>query len=130
MRAKGGPINAPRESESMYRRKGGCVERAKGGGVKSGPAWNEGVRSGTQPQHVPAKEPDIENMYRPRPVTFKSGGKVKSFMARAKGGPVESNYRVDSATRLPGGGGGAAARLEKIKSYGYGKPMKGHNQAR
>lgn len=154
--------------------------RAKGGGVKSGPAWEEGKRLGTKVSHVPAKEPDIENMNRGRPITFKAGGKVKSFTAyrnggkvhkddggevswpqdsgramledrkyagmrhqtgnytgpqarvrpdRARGGPVESNYKVAPATKLSGGAGGGIGRREKAAKYG-GKPMKEVDGAR
>lgn len=142
--------------------------RAKGGGVKSGPAWEEGKRLGTKVSHVPAKEPDIENMNRKRVVTFACGGEVKSFTARARGGkayrgdgpfpgqsqedfqegksgsadrksrmaqgyarggPVESNYKVAPATKLSGGAGGGIGRREKGKEYG-GKPMKEVNGAR
>lgn len=104
-------------------------ERAKGGGVhaKSGPAWEEGKRLGTKVSHVPAKEPDIENMNRKRVVTFNAGGKAVSF--RARGGPVESNYKVASATKLSGGAGGGIGRREKAAKYG-GKPMKEVDGAR
>lgn len=91
--------------------------RAKGGGVKSGPAWEEGKRLGTHVSHVPAKEPDIENMNRKRVVTFNAGGKAVSF--RAAGGPVESNYKVAPATKLSGGAGGGIGRREKAAKYGH-----------
>lgn len=114
--------------------------RAKGGGVKSGPAWEEGKRLGTKVSHVPAKEPDIENMNRGKPITYAKGGAVEhrevKFKAsggmvsfRARGGPVESNYKVAPATKLSGGAGGGIGRREKAKEYG-GKPMKEVNGAR
>lgn len=104
--------------------------RAKGGGVnaKSGPAWEEGKRLGTKVSHVPAKEVDIKNMDRPRVVSFNAGGKAVSF--RARGGPVESNYKVASASKLSGGAGGGIGRREKARKYGYGKPLKEVDGAR
>lgn len=117
-------------------------ERAKGGGVhaKSGPAWEEGKRLGTKVSHVPAKEPDIENMNRGRPITYAKGGAVEhrevKFKAsggmvsfRARGGPVESNYKVAPATKLSGGAGGGIGRREKAAKYG-GRPMKETDGAR
>lgn len=114
--------------------------RAKGGGVKSGPAWEEGKRLGTHIEHTPAKEVDIENMNRPRAITYAKGGSVEhrevKFKAsggmvsfRARGGPVESNYKVAPATKLSGGAGGGIGRREKAKEYG-GKPMKEVDGAR
>jgi hypothetical protein len=116
------------------RAKGGRVDktcRAKGGGVsaKSGPAWEEGRKAGTQVSHVPAKEPDIKNMNRPKVVTFASGGKVKTFKAYATGGRTESTEEVASATKLPGGAGGGEGRLAKMKKYG-GRPMREVDGAR
>lgn len=110
-RAKGGRIEAPEHDATTY--------RAKGGKVKSGPAWEEGLKHGTQVSHRKAKAIDIENMDRPKPITYAKGGKA----CRARGGRIESDYKVDKATRLPGGGGGGAGRLSKIGKYGYGKPM-------
>ncbi len=73
---------------------------AKGGAVKSGPAWKEGLRSGTQVQHTDGKN-DGKDIGRPKPITYKTGGKV------------ESPQGVAAATRLPGGAGGGEARLVK-----------------
>lgn len=82
--------------------------RASGGRVKDGPAWNEGLRNGTQVQHSDGKS-DGKNVGRGRVVTFYAGGAVK----RATGGKVESPQGVAPATKLPGGGGGGEARLAK-----------------
>lgn len=101
------------------------LPRKKGGRVKSGPAYDEGKRNGTQVSHVPAKEPDIKNLGRGKPITFKSGGKVKSFYA--KGGAVESSQEVSPASKLPGGVAGGEARLAqsaRARSK-FSKPMKG-----
>ena len=117
-RARGGRLEAPEHDATTY--------RAKGGKVKSGPAWEEGVKNGTQVSHRKAKAIDIENMDRPKPISYAKGGKA----CRARGGKIESNAKVDSATKMPGGGGGGAGRLSKMKKYGYGSPMKGENEAR
>lgn len=74
--------------------------RAKGGRIKSGPAWDEGVRNGTQPKNSPGKN-DTKDIGRWQPITY------------ARGGKVESPQGVDKATKLPGGSGGARARLVK-----------------
>lgn len=79
----------------------GMPMRARGGGVKS-----IGMDVGTKVQHDKAKAVDIKNMNRKRVVTFNTGGGVKSFMA---GGGVSP------ATKLPGGSGGGAARLAKVR---------------
>ena len=105
---------APPPGAMPIRSKGGRAY-AKGGVVKgaakSGPTWEEGVRNGTQPKDSPGKN-DRKDMFRGKVVTFKTGGGVvKTF--RAYGGRIESPQGVDKATKLPGGGGGAEARLAK-----------------
>ena len=105
--------------------KGGRVFRAKGGAVKDGPAWKEGLRNGTQVQHDDGKK-DGKDIGRGKVITYKRGGAVPagrlvSFWAggsvkkRASGGKVESPEGVAPATKMPGGGGGAKARLFKEK---------------
>ena len=91
------------------RAKGGRVHRAKNGAVKDGPAWKDGLRDGTQVQHADGKN-DGKDIGRGRVVTFWAGGSVKK---RASGGKVESPEGVAPATKMPGGGGGAKARLFK-----------------
>jgi hypothetical protein len=83
---------------------------AKGGAVKDGPAWKEGLRNGTQVQHDDGKK-DGKDIGRGRVVTFRTGGKV------------EAPEGVAPATKLPGGSGGARARLAKEKraERGYAK---------
>jgi hypothetical protein len=61
--------------------------RARGGRIKDGPAWNEGLKNGTQPQHADGKM-DGKDIGRGRVVTFKTGGGVVKF--RAGGGKVET----------------------------------------
>jgi hypothetical protein len=80
----------------------GMPMRARGGSVKDGPAWKEGVKNGTQPTHTPGKS-DLGDMFRGKPVTY------------ARGGKIESPQGVDKATKLPGGSGGGEARLVKEK---------------
>lgn len=92
--------------------------RARGGALKSGPAYDEGRKAGTQVQHSPALSSTIKNMGRGKAVTY------------AKGGRVEAPQGVESASRLPGGGGGAAGRKAKIGKYAVGSPMKEVNAAR
>jgi hypothetical protein len=108
MRARGGPVESPKNMKP----------RAKGGGVKSGPAWTESMKTKTPVQHSAAKEVDIKNMNRPKPATY------------AKGGRVEAPMGVESASKLPGGGAGGAGRRAKIGKYAFGKPMKEVNGAR
>ena len=74
--------------------------RARGGRIKSGPAWNEGLKNGTQVQHTDGKL-DGKNIGRGKPITY------------ATGGPVEHSVHGQMAPKLPGGSGGARARLAK-----------------
>lgn len=110
IRAKGGRIQSGTATESYPvpkmkkimsgHPKFGRDEYAKGGAVKSGPAWEEGLKNGTQVQHDDGKN-DGNNIGRGRQVTFWAGGKVEAPKGVAK------------ATKLPGGAGGAKARLAK-----------------
>ncbi len=93
--------------------------RAKGGRVNQGShVWEEGKHAGTKVQHSDGKGTANrpENLNRGKPVTFKSGGRVRSFYAR--GGKIESPQGVANETRLPGGSGGGEARLVKAKRAG------------
>ena len=90
---------------------GAMPVRAKGGRVKDGPAYEESLRAGTQVQHSDGKM-DGPDIGRRRVVTFWAGGGVKK---RARGGKIESPSGVAPATEMPGGGGGAKARLFKEK---------------
>jgi hypothetical protein len=108
--------------------------RARGGKVKSGPAWKEGVRNGTQPQHSDGKGTTNTpaNLDRGRPVTFKSGGKVKSFYAR--GGAVEAKGKPGQqmGPDLIGGVVSGETRKEQAHRMAkrYAKPMKEVDGAR
>ena len=83
----------------MPPRSSGGRAYASGGAVKSGPAWKEGLRSGTQVQHSPGKM-DGKDIGRGPVIT------------RAKGGKIEAPQGV-SAPHLGGGSGGGEARLAK-----------------
>lgn len=88
----GGPPMAP--PPGMPHRSGGRAY-AKGGAVKSGPTWDEGLKNGTPVQHSNGKD-DGKNIGRGRVVTFKTGGAVKG-----------KKYPIDT------GSGGGEARLQK-----------------
>ena len=85
--------------------------RASGGGVRS-----KGMDVGTKVQPSPAHM-EVGKLNRPRVVTFKTGGGVKSFRAYARGGAIESSDKVAAATKLPGGAGGGKGRLAKARKY-------------
>lgn len=108
--------------------------RAKGGKVKSGPAWEEGIKAGTQVSHRAGKASTNtpENLDRGRQITFKSGGKVKSFYAR--GGAVEAQGKPGKqmGPKLDGGVASGEARMDQASraKRGYAKPMKEVDGAR
>jgi len=91
----GGPPGAPPGMPPP-----GMPMRARGGRIKSGPAWNEGLKNGTKVQHTDGKL-DGKNIGRGKPITY------------ATGGPVEHSVHGQMAPKLPGGSGGARARLAK-----------------
>ncbi len=84
----------------MPPRRSGGRAYAKGGAVKDGPAWKEGLRNGTQVSHTDGKS-DTKDIVRPRQVTYKRGGKV------------EASSKV--VHNIDDGAGGGLGRLEKIK---------------
>jgi len=100
--------------------------RARGGKVKSGPAWMEGVRAGTQPQHSDglATTNTRANLDRGRPISFRSGGVVKSF--RAYGGRTEADGKMGGGPKLPGGVVAAETRLAQASrsKRRYAKPIR------
>ena len=95
----------------MMPHKRGGRAYAKGGAVKDGAAYEEGIKNGTPVQHSDGKM-DGKDIGRGRVVTFWAGGGVKK---RATGGKIEAPEGVAPATKMPGGGGGAKARLFKEK---------------
>jgi hypothetical protein len=58
---------------------------ASGGAVKSGPAWEEGKRNGTQVSHSGNKM-DGKDVGRSKPVTYAGGGAVPRLSGGARGG--------------------------------------------
>lgn len=94
-----GPLPPAAGAPNPIRHSGGRMY-AKGGAVKDGPAFREGIRAGTQVQHADGKM-DQKNIGRGKPVTYKTGGRI------------EASNKVEPATKLPGGSGGGEARLAK-----------------
>lgn len=93
----------------------GMPMRARGGSVKDGPAFQEGISAGTAVTHSPGKN-DQSDVGRKKAITYKAGGAVpgrRLVSFYASGGPVEAPKGVAPATKLPGGGGGGEARLAK-----------------
>lgn len=85
----------PRAHGGRTYKKGGRV------GVNAGTkVFEESRRAGTQVSHDPGKN-DLKDMNRPKPITYKTGGKVEAPMG------------VAPATKLPGGAGGGEGRLAK-----------------
>lgn len=87
----GPPMVGGAPPPGMPPRRAGGRAYAKGGAVKSGPAWNEGLKAGTPVQSNPSGKNDQSSVSRGRVVTFRTGG----------------------AVHLPGGAGGGEARLAK-----------------
>lgn len=109
MRARGGRVEVSEANSSMPGQTSDApLETPRGGGTK---VFNESRRDGTHVSNTPGKNDISErNLDRPRVVTFKTGGGVKSFKV---GGRVESPEGVAKASKLPGGAGGGEARLTK-----------------
>lgn len=78
---------------------------AKGGAVKSGPAWTSSMKNRAPfvGQSGQTNKNDVHNVGRGKPVTYKTGGAVEH--------PVKGAM----APHLPGGAGGGLARLRKRK---------------
>lgn len=83
----------------MIRNTGGRAY-AKGGAVKSGPAWDEGRRNGTQVSHSPGKN-DIDKIDTKPPL-----------LTRRKGGKVEAGKGM--GPHMTAGADSGEGRLEKI----------------
>jgi hypothetical protein len=95
---------------------------AKGGAVKSGNTWEEGVKNGTRPQH---NESGKTANQKDQPGQL-NRGKVVTYRT---GGAVEHPKKGGMAPHLPSGSGGGEARLAKRK-LAFGKPAKEVNGAR
>jgi hypothetical protein len=75
--------------------------RARGGRIKDGPAWNEGLKAGTPVQHRDGKS-DGKDIGRGKVVTFKTGGGViKTFRAGGGGVGQTSGSSGPGATYKP-----------------------------
>ncbi len=115
----GGPPGGP---PMPLRAKGGRVQTPTGSGVSpinnssrktnGSPVYNASTRNGTQVSDGDGNnKDDSKDVGRGTPITFKSGGRVRSFYA--KGGKVEAPQGVSAASKLPGGSGGGKGRLAK-----------------
>lgn len=66
---------------------GGMPMRKAGGRIKDGPAWAEGIRSGTKVSHTPGRN-DIDHLATKPPITAKTGGRIAPKMtAGSESGP-------------------------------------------
>jgi hypothetical protein len=106
MRARGGKVQTPTGT--------GVAKNTRDSGSNHGsPVFNASMRHGTQMSGTGNNKSDGKDIDRREVVTFASGGKVKTFSCRAKGGRIESPNGVAKSTELPGGSGGGEARLVK-----------------
>ena len=116
--APGLPPGAPPMGAMGMHKKGGRVQRARGGSVKDGPTWNEGRKAGTQVQHSDGNT-DRKNMGRGKPITYATGGKVTPGFSikEARGARGVDRLGVEmtegGGPKLPGGAAGGEARLYK-----------------
>jgi len=83
--------------------------RARGGSVNKGTAVFNKSRAETPVTHDKGKN-DLDELNRPRVVTFAAGGGVVSFKT---GGRISSPAKGGMGPKLPGGAGGGEARLAK-----------------
>lgn len=79
---------------------GGRAGFKRGGAVKDGPAWKEGLRNGTKPMNSTGRN-DLADVNRPPAITKKTGGAVKS-----------EGMKSPTIKHAAGGGQG---RLEKMR---------------
>jgi hypothetical protein len=59
----------------------GLPMRKRGGRVKSGPAWDAGIKEGTKVQHSPGKS-DLKDLGRGKPITYAKGGRIQPLTPR------------------------------------------------
>jgi hypothetical protein len=113
------PPGMPPGMPPMGPRSRGGRTYASGGAVKSGPAWNEGLKAGTPVQHTNGKM-DGASIGRGKPITYKRGGAVQ----RKTGGPIYSKD-APMGPKFDGGSAGGIARIEKAKRAAgkYAKPV-------
>lgn len=93
----GGPPGMPPGMPPGIRKNGGRAF-AKGGAVKSGPAWEEGRRNGTQVTHSAGKN-DTAKISRTPPITKKRGGSVKGYPLSAGSDSGEGRLQKTKSQR-------------------------------
>lgn len=89
------------------------TQRKRGGRVNDGTkVFNHSRKEALEdPVKHDLGKNDLDQMNRPKVITFKAGGKVVKF--RASGGRINAPQGVAQATKLPSGAGGGEARLAK-----------------
>lgn len=111
----GAAPGAPMPAGSPIRKEGGRTY-ARGGAVKSGPAWAGGLKSGTQVQHTNNKL-DGHNVGRGPVITRKTGGAIESpghkRASYKAGNPLEHPVHGHMGPKLAGGSKGGLGRLAK-----------------
>lgn len=109
MMPPGGPPGMP---PGMPPRAMGGRAYASGGGIKSGPTWEEGIKAGTHPHNIPGKN-DGKDIGRGKQITYKTGG------------AIEAPRTGVLTPHLPAGSGGGTARMikEKRAAKGYKKAV-------
>lgn len=112
-KAKGGKASGGKACRARGgRANGGTPVRGGGeqGAIRSGPAWDEGIRNMTPVQHVERHEP--RDMNRPPVITYARGGGVTRRVAGV--GVIEAPDRMGHD--FYGGAGGGEGRLEKRRT--------------
>lgn len=121
-RASGGRVEVSEKNSSMPGQTSDApLSTPSGGGTK---VFNESRREGTHISHTPSKNDISEkNLNRPRVVSFKTGGGVKTFMT---GGRITSPAKGAMGPKMDGGAGGGEGRIEKASraKRNYHGPLK------
>jgi hypothetical protein len=127
----GGPPGMP--PPGLGPRRHGGRAYAKGGAVKSGAGWREGEKHWTPVQNNPSGKNDQNDVGRGKANTYRTGGAVehqKGSLSKpnqfehppkslSPKGAVEAPMGI-STPHLPGGSGGAKARIAKRSMAKYG----------
>jgi hypothetical protein len=101
----------------------GMPMRKRGGRVNAGTkVFEASKREGTKVSHDLGKN-DLNDIRHTRPITFKTGGGVVSFNARAKGGRINAPEIGGMGPKMPGGGGGGKGRLKKTAMTKHGSQV-------
>lgn len=120
--AKGGELEHQNKTASAL------PKRARGGGVKDGPAWKEGLRNGTKVQHTEGNNAAriIEEHKGVKKVrTFATGGKVKGVSVDEKPAIKVGEMGLSASSRNPfpkmkHAAGGGLGRQEKARKAARG----------